>query len=337
MKRLFVMLVLVLTAFLSAQTTINRSDIPVATHFYMPIGDRYSDIQNDLRWDIRPGTNYYTQLFSGYYVGPDGITRNGWYVFTDFNKNVNYDGSPYTDNDYHPAEDWNGNGGGNTELGQPVYAIAVGRVIYVQYSSSGFGNMVQIVHHLSSGEYVLSMYAHLDQIMVSEGDLVYSTTQIGTVGNSGTQYAHLHWEIRQQSFLDLSNPDVISLKNSYPYTPNRWPGSDTQFIVDNYYDPTDFIKQNDLVGKFAESPSWHDDSYPQPSKPFMDAFNKYKRLDHPLGQPWDNGGGVYVHEWYGIWIQDFYGEDNGFVFPYSALILNNNGQVAHLLKIILTS
>ena len=40
---------MVLTAFLSAQTTINRSDIPVATHFYMPIGDRYSDIQNDFR------------------------------------------------------------------------------------------------------------------------------------------------------------------------------------------------------------------------------------------------------------------------------------------------
>ncbi len=289
-------LYVLLVSFAQAQSTINRNDIPTATYFYMSIGDRSSSIQNDLRWDIRENTNYYTQLFPGYNGTPN---TTGWYVYTDFNKNVNYDGSPYTNNEYHPGEDWNGNGGTNTELGEPVYATAAGRVIYKQLSSSGFGNMVQIVHKLPIGEYTLSVYAHMDQILVNEGDLVDLTTQIGTVGNSGTQYAHLHWEIRQQSFLDLSNPNTVSLKNSYPYTPTRWPGSDTQFIADNYYDPTDFIKKQDLIGFYADGQDgWHfTDTHPNdPSQPFVDCYNEVKDAGVNL-TPWDNGGTAYAHSW----------------------------------------
>lgn len=118
-----------------AQITINRSDIPVATYFYMPVGDKNSDIQTDLRWDFRRGTDSNpTQLFPGNYIGTDDVEYQGWYVAADFNQNRDYTGQYcYSDgetvpncNTFHPAEDWNGNGGTSTELGQPVYATTVG-------------------------------------------------------------------------------------------------------------------------------------------------------------------------------------------------------------------
>src|SRR5262245_55390426 len=47
---------------------------------------------------------------AGTYEGSDGRTHRGWYVATKFGE------------DYalgiHPGEDWNGRGGGNTDLGQ---------------------------------------------------------------------------------------------------------------------------------------------------------------------------------------------------------------------------
>ena len=344
---LLISLILVfIFAFGQAQTNINRSEIPTATRFYIPVGDRYSDIQNDLKWGPRPvyGGNS-TQLFPGLYVDSQGNYHEGWYVYTDFNKNVNYDGTAYTNNHYHPGEDWNGNGGGDTDLGQPVYATATGKVIYTQTSSSGFGNMVQIVHYIPSGEYLLSVYAHLNSFSVNVNDLVNYNTQIGTLGKSGTELAHLHWEIRQQSFLDLSNPSTVVLKNTYPYTPTRWPGTDTQFIANNYYDPTNFIKTNDLIGKYPDG--WHSDGT---SQAFLTAYQRYPNNDHPnninkyIGSPFDNGSGYYVHYWSntnnpshhnGVWIQDFLNTDPTTRFGtdgQTALILNETSKNAYLVK-----
>lgn len=70
-----------------AQITINRSDIPVATYFYMPVGDRNSDIRSDLVFDVRyprlvgsqtsvdPNNN--TQVFPGNYWN-NGEHLQGW-------------------------------------------------------------------------------------------------------------------------------------------------------------------------------------------------------------------------------------------------------------------
>ena len=47
---------------------------------------------------------------------------------------------------YHLGVDWNGEGGGNTDLGEPVYAVAAAEVVTVvddqNGSTSGFGNYV---------------------------------------------------------------------------------------------------------------------------------------------------------------------------------------------------
>lgn len=52
----------------------------------------------------------------GYTDKATGKTHSGWYVATKF-------GEKYSLGN-HPAEDWNGNGCGSADLGQPVYAVA---------------------------------------------------------------------------------------------------------------------------------------------------------------------------------------------------------------------
>jgi len=100
----------------------------------------------------------------------------------------------------HLGEDWNGLGGGNTDLGDPVYSSANGLVVFSKEVCCGWGNVIRIVHYLpeASGQpYVESIYAHLDQLSVQPGDWVKRGQTIGTIGNVDGKYkAHLHFEMR---------------------------------------------------------------------------------------------------------------------------------------------
>lgn len=102
---------------------------------------------------------------------------------------------------YHPGEDWNGQKGGNSDLGAPVYAIGAGYVTFARDARMGWGNVVLIRHiFMESGQLqtVDSMYAHLDKILVREGQQITRGQQVGTIGtNHGMYVAHLHFEIRK--------------------------------------------------------------------------------------------------------------------------------------------
>lgn len=77
--------------------------------------------------------------------------------------------------------------------GDPVYAGADGTVSETKYSSS-LGYYIIISHE---NEYT-SLYAHLSEINVSEGDTVLRGQIIGKVGASGMATGpHLHFEIRK--------------------------------------------------------------------------------------------------------------------------------------------
>jgi Peptidase family M23 len=92
--------------------------------------------------------------------------------------------------------DFNGLGGGNTDLGMPVVAAARGKVtISTYYKSNGYGNAIQVSH----GNGYATFYAHLRDRKVSVGQHVKRGQLIGHVGHSSAIYtftAHLHYEER---------------------------------------------------------------------------------------------------------------------------------------------
>jgi len=106
-----------------------------------------------------------------------------------------YDAQNFGEND-HLGEDWNGNAGGNTDCGQPVYATADGTITYAQDAGPGWGNVVIIEHTLTDGKKLESVYGHMQDIKKTEG-IVNKGEQIGTVGSANGQYlCHLHFELR---------------------------------------------------------------------------------------------------------------------------------------------
>lgn len=110
--------------------------------------------------------------------------RDGWYNAQDLGEND------------HLGEDWNGNAGGNSDCGEPVYATANGVITFAQDAGPGWGNVVIVEHTLADGEKVQSLYGHLQDLRKTEGP-VTKREQIGTVGNANGRYlCHLHFEIR---------------------------------------------------------------------------------------------------------------------------------------------
>lgn len=134
----------------------------------------------------------------------------------------------------HTGEDWNGIGGGDTDLGQPVNAIGAGKVIAAADYGSPWGNIIMIEHHYLQNNQVdtiFSLYAHLDSLGAEIGQTVQRRELIGTIGTGGGAYpAHLHLEIRKSTLRDKPV--------------DFWPSSngwDSATVASHYLDPTAFI------------------------------------------------------------------------------------------------
>tara|TARA_B110000014_G_C20095518_1_gene574170 strand:+ start:531 stop:1424 length:894 start_codon:yes stop_codon:yes gene_type:complete len=107
----------------------------------------------------------------------------------------------------HLADDLNGIGGMNTDLGDNIFAVAAGRVIYAADAGESWGNVVIIEHVVGESRarrMLQSVYAHLGKFFVASGALVQRGDIIGEVGNAKGRYpAHLHFEMRES---DIANP-----------------------------------------------------------------------------------------------------------------------------------
>ena len=113
------------------------------------------------------------------------------------------DAQPFAENN-HSGEDWNGNGGGDSDLGDPIYAIANGWVSVSENKGGGWCNVVRVVHQVD-GVFLESLYAHLDTMDKEVGEWVKRGEQIGTIGKCADYFAHLHLELRNQPDMPLGN------------------------------------------------------------------------------------------------------------------------------------
>jgi hypothetical protein len=111
-----------------------------------------------------------------------------------------YNAQHFTENK-HLGDDLNGIGGENSDLGDPIYAIADGRVLLAREGGPGWGNIVILLHaYVEDGQrkYAQSYYAHVQDMLVHPGDIVKRGQRIATVGTANGRYlAHLHFEMRE--------------------------------------------------------------------------------------------------------------------------------------------
>ena len=118
---------------------------------------------------------------------------------------LTYNAQHYWDNNierggHHTGDDINGIGGMNTDLGDPVYSVANGLVVYRGEPSPSWGNTLILAHRNQQGEILLSMYSHLEKSYAPHGHLIPLGEVIGTVGTANKNYpAHLHLEMRDST------------------------------------------------------------------------------------------------------------------------------------------
>ena len=90
---------------------------------------------------------------------------------------------------YHPGIDI------RAKVGTPIVAVMPGVVVQVTFERGGYGRHVVILHQ-DGKSLITSLYAHLKESSVKEGDFVDTGDTIGTVGLTGrTTGAHLHFEL----------------------------------------------------------------------------------------------------------------------------------------------
>lgn len=97
---------------------------------------------------------------------------------------------------HHTGMDINGIGGEDTDVGMPVRAAGRGLVVYSGVPGERWGNVVVLAHRLpGTTRIVQTLYAHLNERKVSQGQNVSRGQEIGTIGTAGGHYlGHLHFE-----------------------------------------------------------------------------------------------------------------------------------------------
>lgn len=147
------------------------------------------------------------QVWPGAWVDATGYCRwyfgRWWHTGADLNLN-----SPNWDADAH----------------SPVYAVAAG-IVYAVRKFSGWGNVLCIKH-----ADCLTRYAHVESILVCEGQQVAMGAHIASIGNAGGRYPyHLH--------IDVARIDARMMRY-----PGDWPGADKSRVLRDYLDPKLFLK-----------------------------------------------------------------------------------------------
>ncbi len=148
----------------------------------------------------------------------------------------------------HLGEDWNGNSGGDSDLGDPIYAIGNGVVVLSEDVKVGWGNCIIIRHAYrdTTGkiEMVDSLYGHLLERLVKVGQVVGRGDQVGKMGsNNGMYPAHLHLEVRKNLAIGMNRTKFARDYSNY-YSPTAFIGAHRKL-------PADFKKYDIPTNTFA--------------------------------------------------------------------------------------
>jgi len=115
----------------------------------------------------------------------DGPIGNGTFIWPTTETWLSgYDWSPATN---HFGIDIAG------KIGNPVYAVDAGVIVYSGWNNYGYGNLIVVDH----GNGWQSVYAHLNQVRKGCGDYVQQGEPVGDLGTTGNSSGpHLHFELR---------------------------------------------------------------------------------------------------------------------------------------------
>lgn len=95
---------------------------------------------------------------------------------------------------YHPGIDI------MADLGTPIHTMLPGVVQTVSYEAGGYGKFIVVTHTQNNGKVLYSLYAHMRQTLVTQGQTVSAGQEIGEVGLTGhTTGPHVHFEVHDNS------------------------------------------------------------------------------------------------------------------------------------------
>lgn len=169
----------------------------------------------------------------------------------------------------HTGEDWYRSDylTANT-AGSPVYAVADGVVERHNPGISYPGNVVLIRHRLPDGRNIYSMYGHVANVRVVQGQQVTRGQQIATVLNQGytgrtpnrhpSWDSHMHFEMRW--FLDGTNiyvPSTNAYGYNFPSCTYAYPGRGYTYIIspsDYPYPGQGYVDGSDFIAARTQEP-----------------------------------------------------------------------------------
>lgn len=193
-----------------------------------------------------------------------GLFDDGYYALRVFRQpDLDYDPSNpddpqnaefFTLGQRHLGFDWNAtydsDGNGDGDIGEPIYAIANGKIVYSNENHPGFGKVVVIEHTLPDDSVIYSLYAHLDSIAATSGDVSIGD-KVGELGDSGLdpgEGAHLHLEVFS---VDDGSSYLEYLNNGLPSRPGWFAYTNENEAGDAPYDPDTLLAHTYSDGAFT--------------------------------------------------------------------------------------
>jgi len=129
-------------------------------------------------------------------VGPGACTESYDGVVGTLNFRWPVESRTLSGYDYSPSANHFGIDIGG-EMGDPVWAVDNGVVVYAGWNDWGYGNMVAVDH----GFGWQSLYAHLAEVDVICGQEVFAGDKLGSMGDTGeADGVHLHFELRSDEY-----------------------------------------------------------------------------------------------------------------------------------------